>query len=218
VTTPSGAPANAAGTIIAGGYAPSAEVWYNGGAENYAEEYVYSEEYPDGVVEPVEVNIAYTAAVIQIVPFELYGPKGEQVTVDFAGDVSNNFDGNPNIGQGQTFIYGYDPIQTYGVGEIGSDNITFSQVDQLTTDTVYYVDIYANVGSSFPGVGPPFAYVSIDPTVTIDPTFSADNPDVTLVSDPGYLGTPNAPDSASTVTLLGSALAGLVAVRRRSAK
>jgi hypothetical protein len=207
VTTQAGAPANAAGSIIGGGYAPSAEVWYNGVPETNS---------LSGSLGGFAVGSTqeYSSAVIVLVPFELAGPASEQVTVDFAGNVSNDFNGNANIGQGYTAIANsgggaLDEISTLS----GNDNIIFSEVDQLTTDTLYYLQIYANVGTGYSGASD-FGYISIDPTVTIDPTFLANNPDVTLVSDPGFL-TQSIPEPSTYAAIIGVTSLGLAMIRRR---
>ncbi len=153
------------------------------------------------------------------------GPEGSEVPVDISAILTTQAFGGESLayltlntfgqlaGAQASDVHGF-PSPPYAPPY---DSVNYSGVPDLQLGVIYQVDLLAeaNVSSGY-GIGGSTA--SIDPTITIDPTFLAENPGYSIIFSEGVSKSSGMPDGGSTLALLGFAFTGVAAFRRRFAK
>ncbi|MDR3752822.1 MAG: PEP-CTERM sorting domain-containing protein [Terracidiphilus sp.] len=150
---------------------------------------------------------------------ELYGVSSSTlVPVDVDG-VVNGFASGSGVARASVSYSQYEGAVTAGLyGCVANPSFNncgnYDSTAYLLGDTVYEFTVSAS-GTSGVGGGPGTFQVSNDPTLEIDPTFLADNPDlnIQLEESPG-VGNTETPEPG-TLALFGSGLLGLVGALRR---
>jgi hypothetical protein len=165
--------------------------------------------------------------------FEVVGPpgsKGTGVPVDVSATLTTQVVGEVGEAVAELSITNFGGLATAQAQDAGLpsppyapayDSENYFGVLDLELGTVYQVYMTVTAGA-VPFGDPPApsgtSSASIDPTITIDPTFLSENPGDSIVFSDGVTQGSSVPDSASTLTLLSGALAGLAALRCRFAK
>ncbi len=159
--------------------------------------------------------------------FEVVGPAVTTVPVDLAADLSDSWSSNLSSGGGfldAAQLGVYDPegntigdwtIDDQG-GATGGETLTVDQTIELSSDTIYNVYETTNATlqlafGSTPVLDGTYAIsVSIDPAITIDPSFQLAG--YSLEESPNLL-TSTIPEKADTLSLLALSLVVLVLLR-----
>jgi len=123
--------------------------------------------------------------------------------------------GNPNLNFSSANFEIVDYVGTYSGTKYDSQNITSSGATTFSDNQTVYMPggdvLYVNIQASSTVYVPGGASASVDPQISIAPTYLAGNPGVSLEFSPYIFPVPE--PSITRLFTLGSGLAGLFVIR-----
>lgn len=161
---------------------------------------------------PASASGGNALAVVQLsYYFEIEGPPGSEgvgVPVDFSATLTGTASGYSQALADIDINSG----ELVSIDTTGDDSDDYFGVLGIESGTVYKVGLNATAGT-LGGT----STATIDPTITIDPTFLSENPDYSIVFSAGVTQGSSVPDGGETAAFFGGAFASLAALRRRFA-
>lgn len=162
--------------------------------------------------------------------FEVLGPAGMSVPMDFLGNVTYSPGTLPSPASGirlESYAIVSTPAGTIQLGFIDSTTNparidlpasgvpggNLNQTFNLTAGTICSLTMLASVDLNATAT----AQMTLDPTLFIDPAFLAANPGFSLLASPGFLVVPE-PGSIACLCVIGGALFGLNRRHRRPSR